>query len=416
MNRRRILVIFGAIAFLVLLLAVVPRLPYRIGGDGTTTGVRLVQDAGEVSLYFNRSRWVPEQLVPYRDVFIEYPQLAAFYLAWPRFLGVDFPEYTALLLWSNLLALAALVMLTRSLARSLSGGARAGSWWLFLLPSTLYFTLYRFDVLPALAVTASLLALVRRRLGWALILLAVSVAIKWYPLVLLPLYWYWSRRMDLPRTHVVRAFGIVGGAMAVFTLMAWVTYGQGFLAPYLVHLQRTFEPGTVYVLLAPAAGDARGETVASAVRVILGVLQVAVPIAWILRGVQFRQRLMSFTTVVAWSALAVGAFILFAKFHSPQWHLWLLPLLVLLPLPRWAIAMIAAHDVVSFVQFPILYDTVGPTTGWYLAAASIRTALLVGLLIVVARIAVRRSPDAPAPLSADRHVSLPRDVHASPPV
>ncbi|MBI3963738.1 MAG: DUF2029 domain-containing protein [Candidatus Kerfeldbacteria bacterium] len=415
MNRRHILAILGASAFLVLLLIVVPRLPYRFGGNGTTTGVRLVQDAGEVSLYFNRSRWVPEQLVPYRDVFIEYPQLAAFYLAWPRFLGVDFPMYTALLLWSNLLALAALIMLTRSLARSLSGGARTGSWWLFLLPATLYFTLYRFDILPALAVTASLLALVRRRLGWALVLLAASIAIKWYPLVLVPLYWHWSRRMHIPRSHVLQAFGLVGGAMVVLTLIAWVTYGQGFLAPYLVHLGRTFEPGTVYVLFGTAE-EPGNASVGSVVRSVLAVLQVAIPILWLIRGSRLRERLPSSTAFIAWCALAVGAFILFAKFHSPQWHLWLLPLLVLLPLPRWAVAMVVAHDAVSFVQFPILFDTVGPTAGWYLAAASIRTALLIGLLIVVARIAGRRLPDAPAASSAAGQDALPRDVHAGHPV
>lgn len=73
------------------------------------------------------------------------------------------------------------------------GAARCYAWYLLLaLQSTL---LARYDLIPALAVLAALLAARRRRFGLAYVLPAVGTLLKLYPLVLLPVLMIEQMRM-----------------------------------------------------------------------------------------------------------------------------------------------------------------------------------------------------------------------------
>jgi hypothetical protein len=90
--------------------------------------------------------------------------------------------------------------------------------------------------------------------------------------------------------------------------------------------------------------------------------------------------------------LTVIAFALFAKFYSPQWLLWFVPLALLLPLPRWAWIVLVAHDLLSFVQFPVLFDALHPDALWYHGVVALRTLALVVLGIAVWRVTTHQQP------------------------
>src|SRR5204863_7835026 len=57
-----------------------------------------------------------------------------------------------------------------------------------VLPGALYFTLNRFDIVPALLVALSLLCLGRRRIAASAVVLAAATVLKLYPAFLCPLF------------------------------------------------------------------------------------------------------------------------------------------------------------------------------------------------------------------------------------
>jgi hypothetical protein len=63
--------------------------------------------------------------------------------------------------------------------------------------------------------------------------------------------------------------------------------------------------------------------------------------------------------VLRYSAVAIGLFILFSKFYSPQWILWLSPFWVLLVQRRVEIWILVAFDVCTYLYFPIAYKNLG---------------------------------------------------------
>ena len=67
-------------------------------------------------------------------------------------------------------------------------GLSAAPALLLLGPSTLYFSLMRFDILCALVLCLSLAAFARGRYLLAHVLLGVATLVKWYPAVVFPVY------------------------------------------------------------------------------------------------------------------------------------------------------------------------------------------------------------------------------------
>jgi hypothetical protein len=111
----------------------------------------------------------------------EYPPLALIPFSVTLLPGFDDPRVSFGLGFSALF-LAGYAAVWRFVDR---GAARRYAWFLLLaLQSTL---LARYDLAPALAVLAALLAARRRRFTLAYVLLAVGILLKLYPVVLLPL-------------------------------------------------------------------------------------------------------------------------------------------------------------------------------------------------------------------------------------
>jgi len=55
------------------------------------------------------------------------------------------------------------------------------------------------------------------------------------------------------------------------------------------------------------------------------------------------------------------AFVVFTRFQSPQWVVWITPLALLAARDATELALVAAQDVVSYIYFPVVFDRFGPT-------------------------------------------------------
>jgi hypothetical protein len=225
----------------------------------------------------------------------------------------------------------------------------AGALWLTILPAALYFALNRFDVVPVLLTASSLACFSRRWRVASAVFLGAATAFKVYPVLLAPLLvrYLWDRRL----AALVWAT-VFTATLAVFLLPPLFSSGwDAFWAPYQFQLDRRPFPPTIYGYILPVGLEgqdrwARGFRLGS-VLLALGAACLRRPASW--DGLLRR------------SALVLIAFISLAVIYSPQWILWLSPLLVPLAKRDWKVGgLIVALDLITYVTFPLVMGTQTP--------------------------------------------------------
>ena len=257
--------------------------------------------------------------VPYRDFAVEYPPGALPVFVVPA----PFADYASAFGWLMAACGVALVFVVAQVrVRAAFFVALAP-----VLAGSLILT--RFDLWPALLATAALAALAagRHRLGWAF--LGAAVAAKLWPLVLVPLALAWSVRRGRPRAPLAGlAFVLV--VFVPFALVAphglWESLRGQASRPLQVEslgasILATF--GHPRVITTHGSQNLAGHgVVAAAFAALQAVSLVALWIAFA-RGPATRERLLRY------AAASACAFVVFGKVLSPQFLLWLIPLVPL---------------------------------------------------------------------------------------
>jgi hypothetical protein len=250
-----------------------------------------------------------------------------------------------------------------------------GRLWLLLLPATLYFALNRFDILPTLLVALSLASLGRRRLVLSAAWLGLATLVKVFPVVLAPLIVRYLAVRARPALVWVAAFAltVAAGLLPTLALVGW----EATLAPYRFQLARPLETGyTIYGVLVPQflGGDSP-----AAVAFRLGTLGLTLFLLLLRRPADLTDLLRQGTVLLA-------VFLLLARFFSPQWLLWLTPLVIpLAATDRRLAAAFAALDILTYLTFPVAYDwsrwlmpEALDVLNWYRFGALIALAALAG--------------------------------------
>ena len=358
-------------------------------------GLRDARDWGDVGHYQRLAERALDGEVPYDDYFVEYPPGAL-----PAFLlPAAFDDYRrAFKLEMAVLAVATLLAMTAVLA-AMDRRPRVAAAPLLvfaLAPIALgHLFLNRYDLWAALFVTAALAALVRGRVPATGLLLGAATATKLFAVAALPVV----------TVHVVRTRGrrdaallleacggVVALAFAPFAAAAPGGIGYSLYSQAARGLHAESLPGSVLLALDAlglrdarlAAGlgiELRGG-LADALGVAAGVAQLAALAAVVVayaRGGDSQERLV---TAFAASVVAVVAF---AKVLSPQYLVWLLPLVPLVA-PRVAgraSAVLLAACVATQLEVHG-FDGLS-VTDWSVALLVVRNALLVLLFVVLLR-------------------------------
>ncbi len=248
------------------------------------------------------------------------------------------------------------------------GGGLACPVVLLILPAALYFSLNRFDVVLALLTALGFACLGRRHHVLSGLLFGVATAIKVYPALLVPLVlaFLWPRRRDALSWLVAYAAAVAACFVPPLVLDGWAAVWQ----PFHFQLNRPPMGLTVYGHLLPERLQeddliGRGFRLGSVVLVVLLLV-------W--------RRPPDLTSVLRRGAIAVTVFIALPIFYSPQWIVWLLPLLAPLAARQRAVFwLLVALDAVVYVTFPL---------GGLLIPAEIiidtRCAIILGLIGVLA--------------------------------
>ena len=351
--------------------------------------------------------------VPYRDFALEYPPGALPVFVLPSLAAPDDygALFEALMLACGAAAIvfvaAALAALDATSARLFAAVAFAG-----LAPLALgSVILTRYYLWPAALCAAALAALVsgREKLGFAA--LALAAAAKIYPLVLLPLALLYAGRRGGPRAAAagLAVFtAVLALVVAPFALVAFDGLAESLTRQAGRPLQIE-SLGSAFLLVAhqlglyaPTVASSHGsQNLAGSLPDLLATAQtavqaLAVAAAWLV----FARGRRGGEELVAASAAALVAFVAFGKVLSPQFLIWLLPLVPLVA-GRAGLAggaLLAAALVLTQLSFPSRYwEMVSLSPAAWLVL--LRDLALVVLFVVLLR-AVRGSASRPARATA----------------
>jgi uncharacterized membrane protein len=298
--------------------------------DFTRASFGHLQYSDTVVFYYSRN--LAAHQIPYVQQQFEYPVLtglAIWLSAWAPDISGYFLVTSALLLACFL---GCFVLLARlGPATRLSRYAAA--------PGLALYSVLNWDALGLIALVAGIYFAHRRRFGWAGIILALGTSAKLFPAFIFPaILVYALRGRDLPDPRVERMSGrerliehmkpaarLVAG-FAVVTLAANVPIAllnyDGWSHLLTFQSSRGINPDSIWFHL-PRVSD---HTVSVwFVELVLFVVIVTCMEVWLNRG-------------TGWEAgclLCLLAFLLFTRDYSPQYDLWLLPLLAILACPLW---------------------------------------------------------------------------------
>ncbi len=224
--------------------------------------------------------------------------------------------------------------------------------------------LSRFDLWVAALTVGAVAALLWERQATSAVVLGAAIATKLFPAVLVPLglAWIWRRR---GRRAALLWLGLVVAVCAAVFVPFAVIAPDGVWNSFITQLDRPLQleslGGAVLIALHNDAGTTlhvfttKSQNLSGpgthAAAVLSSVAQVVALLAvWVLyaRGPQTRERL------VLSAAAAVTAFIAFGKVLSPQFMIWLIPLVPLVR-SRLAQVLFVGALVLTQVEFPARY-------------------------------------------------------------
>lgn len=341
--------------------------------------------------------------VPYRDFELEYPPGSLVVFALPSLLGADYDYAFDLLMLACALATVGFVAIALGALGASPARLATGVVFVGLAPLAVgSLLLTRFDLWPAALSAAALAGLASGRHRFGMGALALAVAAKLYALVLFPLaIVYVARRRG--RREAALAAAVFAAVLSLVFLPFLAVAPEGVLASFERQAGRPLQIeslGASLLLAAHRLGLYEVEVVSShgsqnlagalpdALATAQSGLQVAaIAAVWI----AFVRARGDAGHLVAASAAAVVGLVAWAKVLSPQFLVWLLPLVPLVGGGAGFAAggLLAAALVVTQLWFPFRYwDVVALEPPVWLVLA--RNLLLVALFAVLLR-ATRRT-------------------------
>jgi hypothetical protein len=375
----------------------------------------------DTPVYQRYGNAIADGKVPYRDFEVEYPPGALPVFALPGLaepghdqeVSTGFRRSFETLMWlCGAAALAAMAVILRSLRRS-TLSVWAALCFTAIAPLLLgSVILSRFDLWPAALVAAALAALVSGRLRLGHALLGLGVTAKLFPVVFVPLgvafVWKRSGRREA-LTCLAVALGVVVAVFAPFLILSpggvWHSLSVQLTRPLQVE-----SLGSALLLVGHhvfglgVTGDTShgsqnlAGNAAAGLAVASTVLQAGVLI-WIWGA--FARGRGDGEALVHSSAAALCAFIAFGKVLSPQFLIWLIPIVPLVRGRRGlgASALLGVALVLTQIWFPFRYFRLAlhfeAGLSWLLLARDLTLVALVAVLVVTLRRTTATRPESP---------------------
>ena len=402
-DSRLIYVLTLFVCFLTIIFLLVYIAPFKFFSSTQHEGISLVRDDQELRIYYNRISYYFYHDIPYKDNRIEYPPLAVAYLTIPAFFTQEFDLYKFAFIAQNIILTLLLVLVTYKL---LVLFGRDEKWlWFFILPSIVYFLINRFDVLPAFLIQLSLFFLFKKQFTRSFIILSLAFLAKGYAIILFPIFFlYLLNHKDLPTVDLFKNRYLYILALPAIFITALIVILAGLengLFPYIFQSTRNFAHGAVYLIyiksLQPILPVWLWEGGVKVAAKVLTLLQVALPLIVYIGYTFFRKFIRTREDVINWSLLVILLYIQFSVYYSPQWFVWLLPLLILVIRRRREIWLIIFYDIMNYLHFPVVYNYAGPNSLLFDVVILIRTILLIIIILFIVQRIINRAKQVTRP-------------------
>jgi uncharacterized membrane protein len=342
--------------------------------------------------------WSDERLdvgaVPYRDTAVEYPVLTGAFM----WLTADLTRgvHAIVSSWSELVVFGVLTALLLAVCGLVVTAATAqtarGRPWdaaIFALSPLLVFHAFsNWDLLAMAFASAALWAWARRHPVLAGALIGLGTAAKLYPLFLLVAIAILALRTRkfADATWTVVTAGLVWLAINGPVALA---YHRGWWEFYKFSIDRPTERSTFWAMGRTLATASLADSdspywVPPGIAVALALFGALLVVIFLGLKAPVRPRLAQL------AFLCVLAFLLTTKVWSPQYSLWLVPLIALAR-PRWRLTLIWQFSEIAVwmltltLLLGISVQAHGISYGWLVLMLVIRDALLIGLAAMVVR-------------------------------
>ena len=353
---------------------------------------------GDTPQYRQKGDAVLEGEIPYRDLYVEYPPGALPMFVVPA-LGDDdgyADRFKGLMV---VLGVATLALVALALVVLGVGGRRlaAALGFVALAPAALGpVVLVNFDLWPAALTAAALAATLHRRPRLGHAALAVAATAKLYPLLLLPLFFLHVRTRRDRRESVAGLAVFVAVAAAI--VVPFLVLGPGGVRASVEALVRRplqiESLGSSLLLAAHQLGlydpsvnsDYNSQNLGGGLPDALAAASALALLAALAAVyVLFSRRAGSSQALVAAAAAIVAASVVLGKVLSPQYLVWLVPLVPLVAGRRGLVAsaLLAAALLLTQLWFPSRYGEVVALepAGWLVLARNLTLLALLGVLL-----------------------------------
>jgi hypothetical protein len=324
-------------------------------------------------LYLNFASKVFEGQMPYRDFSLEYPPLALIFFIIPRLFTSDW------LIFSVLYQAEVLIFAWLGLWVMYKIALRMGKTpWKLMTPYVLGILVIgpilgqQYDIFPAVMTLLSLYCfwLGRHKSSW--FWLALGVMTKLYPAILIPVYLiiYWRNHQIRPLFSGIVTFSLTCLVMLIPFL---ITGPQNLGSLLTYHTQRgiQIESGySAFLMLAAKLGltsvmvdfnygswNLSGPLAGTFSKLSTCIQALGLLICYGFIWTQVKPGKSQFTRLGAYVLLLTSVLLFTSKVFSPQYIIWLLPVLALV-FTRWRLAIwttFAVTGIFTYLIFPVNY-------------------------------------------------------------
>jgi len=281
--------------------------------------------------------------------------------------SVTFWAVTALLLFVCFCVLVwAHLQMGRDSATQYSGGTRTRAWdalFIAAAPVVMLAGLINWDMLAVALTSVALLLWARQHPIWAGVVIGLAAAVKFYPLAMIAVFFLLCLRAGcLKKWGVFMAGGVV--AWLAVNLPVLLTTPQAWAVFWVYNAQRGADFGSLWFVLTQLGVPLSADVVS-----IIGALGLAIGGGIIVGLVLSAPRRPRVGQV---ALLVMVVFLVVNKVYSPQYVLWLLPLVVLArPVMYDLLVFTVAEAMYYFAVWGYLAGALGPVGGpapmYYLA-------------------------------------------------
>jgi uncharacterized membrane protein len=346
--------------------------------------------------------------LPYRDFLFEYPPLAAPVIALPGLAGTEESAYRVGIAIMTFAAALGVLFLSRSLARRTGGSARLAMLGVAAAPFLLGAVIrLHVDIVPVALVLAALVAILARRTAAGFALIGLGAMTKAFPLVVAPvaLAWLVSRG---ERTSAVRGAVALGAALSALALIWLALSPAGALDALRFQLERPLQIESTGASVLFGLGSIGGQDpavveshrsagVTHPLAGVVGATLSAMFALVVALLVALATRARDERGLVIASLAAVAAFAALGRVLSPQYLVWVVPLMALaLAWREWLLAVLAALAcALTLAEFPSRYLDLTAADPLAVAIVAARNVAVVAVVCVAGAVLARRARDGP---------------------